>query len=292
MEKLIIIDGNALVHRAFHALPPLKTKEGVLVNAVYGFASILFRVIKDLTPDYLAATFDLAGPTFRDVEYKEYKAKRVKGPRELYDQIDLIKKIINALGFPIYEKQGFEADDVIGTIVSKIRDQKAELKIIIITGDLDTLQLVDENTEIHTLKKGIKDTAVYNLKTIMEKYGLKPDQITSLKGLKGDPSDNIIGVPGIGEKTALTLVKKFITLDKLYQELETSNLNPKLQARLLEYKEQAFFSQRLATIKRDVPIEFYLDDCRWVVKQENKEKTIKLLEKLEFNTLIKRFIMI
>lgn len=289
MKKFIIIDGNALVHRAFHALPPLKTKEGVLVNAVYGFTSILFRVIKDLNPDYIVATFDLAGPTFRDIEYKEYKAKRVKAPQELYDQIDLIKKIINTLDIPIYEKQGFEADDVIGTIVSKIRAKKTDTKIIIITGDLDTLQLVNEKTEIHTLKKGIKDTAIYSPKAIMERYGLKPNQITSLKGLKGDPSDNIIGVPGIGEKTALDLIKKFINLNKLYQELETSNLNPKLQARLLEYKEQAFFSQHLATIKRDVPIKFSLNDCRWAIKKENKEKTIKLLKKFEFNTLIKRF---
>lgn len=292
MKNFIIIDGNALVHRAFHALPPLTTKQGRLVNAVYGFTSILFRVIKDLKPAYLAATFDLAGPTFRDIEYKEYKAKRVKGPQELYDQIDLVKKIVRALGIPIYEKKGFEADDLIGTIVYKIRAKKSGLKIIIVSGDLDTLQLVDKNTEIYTMKKGIKDTIVYDQKAIDRRYGLKPKQITSFKGLKGDPSDNIPGVPGIGEKTASDLIKKFGDLEGLYDKLEQSSLNPKLQARLLEYKKEAFFSRHLATIKCDVPIKFSLRDCQWPGTKQNVGKfikrTTKALEELEFNTLIKR----
>lgn len=278
MKNFIIIDGNALIHRAFHALPPLKTK-GQLVNAVYGFISILFRVIKELNPSYLAATFDLPGPTFRDVEYKEYKAKRVKGPQELYDQIDLVKKVVKALDIPIYEKKGFEADDVIGTIACLAKG----VKTIIVTGDLDTLQLVDEDTEIYTMRRGIKDTVIYNEKAIDDRYGLKPDQIIDFKGLKGDPSDNIPGVPGVGEKTALDLIKKFNSLENLYNSLD--ELNPKLQARMLEYKKQAFFSQKLVTIKCDVPIKFSLKDCQW--KGGTKE-AVKVLEELEFHTLVNR----
>jgi len=290
MKKLVIIDGNALIHRAFHALPPLKTKKGKLVNAVYGFISILFGVIQGLKPDYLVATFDLAGPTFRDLEYKKYKAKRVKHSQELYDQIPKIKEIVKALEIPIYEKKGFEADDIIGTIVSKVSSFKFQVSSMIITGDLDMLQLVDKNTEVHVPKKGIKDIVVYNTLAVKERYNLKPGQIIDLKGLKGDASDNIPGVPGIGEKTAIKLIERFGSIKKLYQVIDTSDLDPKLKARLLEYKEQAFFSQYLVTIKKDVLINFDLEKCKW--GDYNKKKVIKLLEKLEFNSLIKRFDMI
>jgi len=284
MEKLILIDGNALIHRAYHAIPPFKTKKGKLVNAVYGFISILFRAIQELKPGYLAVTFDLSGPTFRNLEYEEYKAKRIKQPQEFYDQIPLIKEFVKALEIPIYEKKGFEADDIIGTIIEKTKDKK--IKKIIITSDLDVLQLVNRETEIHTLKKGINDTAVYNLLTIKERYGLTPDQIISFRGLKGDPSDNIPGVPGIGEKTALQLIKEFNSLENLYKELSNSNLKQKLQSRLLEYKEQAFFSKYLSTIKKDVPINFKLTECKW--GKFNRKKTNKLLETLGFKSLIKR----
>jgi len=284
MKRLILIDGNALVHRAFHALPPLKTKKGKIVNAVYGFSSILFRIIQELEPDYLIATFDLAGPTFRDLEYQDYKAKRVKPPQELYDQIPLIKKIVKGLAIPVYEKKGFEADDLIGTIAQKVKDKK--IKIIIVTGDLDLLQLVDKQTEIYTSKKGIKDTVIYDQKAVKERYGLLPRQIIDYKGLKGDPSDNIIGVPGVGEKTAIDLMKKFGNLEKLYQKSNINTLNPKLQARLLEYQDQAFFSRHLSTIKKDVPIDFNLR--KWQLEKKNRIKTIKLLEELGFKSLIKR----
>jgi len=289
-KKIVLIDGNALIHRAFHALPPLKTKKGELVNAVYGFVSILFKVIKELKPDYLAVAFDLAGPTFRDIEYKEYKAKRVKPPQELYDQIPLVKELIKALALPVYEKQGFEADDLIGTIVTKLKAHRPasepRVKSIIVTGDLDTLQLVDKNIEIYTPQKGIKETVIYDLSAVYKRYGIKPKQIADFKGLKGDPSDNIVGVPGIGEKTALELIKKFGSLEKLYQNLEASDLNPKLKAKLLEYKDQAIFSRYLAIIKRDVPIDFNLRDCRW--GKFNRAKVTKLLKGLEFSSLVDR----
>ena len=291
MKTLVLIDGNALVHRAYHALPDsLKTSQGQLTNAVYGFTSILFRIIQEMKPDYLAAAFDLEGPTFRDLEYKDYKAKRVKAPQELYGQIPLIKEVVKALNIPVYQKQGFEADDIIGTIVTGIRNRKLGIKNIIITGDLDMLQLIDKQTEVHTLKKGIKDIAIYNTKAVKERYSLTPRQIIDFKGLKGDPSDNIPGVPGVGEKTAIDLIKRFGSLKKLYQELPASDLNPKLKARLLEYQEQAFFSQYLATIKKDVPIKFKLAQVRW--GRFDKNKVVKLLEKLEFKSLIKRLDMI
>jgi DNA polymerase-1 len=292
MKTLILIDSNALIHRAYHALPPLKTKKGQLVNAVYGFVSILFKVIKELKPDYLAATFDVAGPTFRDVEYKEYKAKRVKPPQELYDQIPLVKEIIKSLGIPIYEKQGFEADDIIGTIVQKAKDKPPTggLKKIIITGDLDTLQLIDRQTMVYTPQTGIKEMTIYDRTAVKKRYGLEPKQINDFKGLKGDPSDNVPGISGIGQKTAIDLIKRFGSLKKLYRNLSQSDLNPKLKARLLEYQEDAFFSQYLVTIKKDVPIDFKLSRCHW--GRYDKKKIIKLLEKLEFNSLIKRLSVI
>ncbi len=284
MKKLIILDGNALIYRAFYALPPLKNKQGKLTNAVYGFISIVFRFIQELNPDYLIATFDLEGPTFRNLEFKEYKAKRVKAPQDLYDQIPMVKKVVKSLNIPIYEKQGFEADDVIGTIVQKTKDE--EIKKIIITGDLDTLQLVDQKTEVYTPKKGVKDMFVYDQKAVKERFDLKPKQIIDLKGLQGDSSDNIPGVPSIGAKTAVELLKQFGSLEKLYKDLEVSDLNPKLKARLLEYKDLAFLSYNLATIKKDVPIDFNLKKCEW--GGYNEKQVIKLLEELGFKSLIKR----
>ena len=286
MKNFVIIDGNALIHRAFHALPPFKTKKGELVNAVYGFTSILFKVIQDLNPYYLVVSFDLPGPTFRDLEYGDYKAKRTKPPQELYDQIPLIKKMVSILNVPIYEKKGFEADDVIGTIIKEVQSKKLEIKSFIVTGDLDVLQLVDDNVNIYTFKKGIKDSFIYNEAEIDKRYQLNPKQIIDLKGLKGDASDNIPGVPGVGEKTAIKVLKEFGNLEELYKKLESSDLNVKLKARLLEYKEQAFFSKRLATIKLDVPIDFNLEKSKW--GDYNKDKINDFLKDLEFNSLIQR----
>ncbi|OGZ33873.1 MAG: hypothetical protein A3I88_01165 [Candidatus Portnoybacteria bacterium RIFCSPLOWO2_12_FULL_39_9] len=286
MKTLVLIDGNALLHRAYHALPPLKTKKGELVNAVYGFFSVLLKFLKELKPDYSAVAFDVAGPTFRDLEYKEYKAKRKKPPQELYDQIPRIKEIVKAFNIPIYEKQGFEADDIIGTIIQKTQDRRPKTEIIVVTGDLDALQLVNDKTKIYILRKGIKDTAIYDKKAIVERYGLEPKQIIDFKGLKGDPSDNIPGVPGIGEKTAIELLKRFKSLENLYKKIDQEEIDPKLKARLLEYKEQAFFSQYLATIKKDAPIDFDLVKCQW--KKFDKKTIIELFEDLDFKSLIKR----
>jgi len=284
MKRFIIIDGNALIHRAFHALPPLTTKAGELVNAVYGFTSVLLRVLKELKPDYMAVTFDLAAPTFRHKEYKEYKAKRVKAPQELYDQIDKVKEVVRAFNIPIYEEEGYEADDVIGTIAHQLRD----VEVIIVTGDLDTLQLVNENIKIFTLKRGINDTSVYDREEIEKRYDLKPIQMVDFKGLRGDPSDNIPGAPGIGEKTAIKLLKQFGDIENLYKGIEENKLliNEKMAEKLITFKEQVLFSKYLATIRNDVPIEVNIKLCS--LKNYDYQKAVELFEKFEFHNLIKR----
>lgn len=285
MKKLVLIDGNALVHRAYHALPKLTTKKGELVNAVYGFTSILLKVLNDLRPDYVAATFDLAGPTFRHEEFKDYKATRVKAPQELYDQLNRVKQVLVALNIPIYEWQGFEADDVIGTLARQASQEKKEnVETIIVTGDLDTLQLVNDKVKVYTLKKGINDTILYDEKAVRDRYDLSPEQMPDFKGLKGDPSDNIPGVPGVGDKTAAELLKEYNTIENLYENLGL--LPQKIGNKLEEYKEQAAFSKYLATIKTDVPVELDLTKCE--LRDYNSEIVKRLFEELEFFSLLKR----
>src|SRR3990172_10910462 len=212
-KKFVIIDGNAILHRAFHALPPLKNREGKLVNAAYGFASIFLKTLKDLKPDYIAVAFDLPGKTFRHIEFPEYKAQRAKPPQDLYDQIPLIKEMLDAFNVAIFEKDGYEADDIIGTLARK----SAETENIIITGDLDALQLVDENTKACVLNRGISKTVIYNKKAVVDRYGLTASQMIDYKALRGDPSDNIPVFPRIREKTAAELLKSYDTIEKLYE---------------------------------------------------------------------------
>lgn len=293
-KRLIVIDGNAVIHRAFHALPPLTTKKGELVNAIYGFLLVFFKAIKEFQPDFVAATFDFPGPTFRHKKYKLYKATREKAPEELYQQIPKIKEILESFNVQIFEKQGFEADDLIGTI-SKSAPKKQilpEIETIILTGDLDALQLVDKNTKVYTLRKGLKDTVLYDKEKVKERYGgLFPEQLTDFKALRGDPSDNIPGVLGIGEKTAITLIKEFGSLENLYEELKKNSEKAKeikesLRKKLLDYKDQAFISKMLVEINQNVPIEFNLEKCRW--GKYDKEKVTQLFKGYEFQTLISR----
>lgn len=291
-KRLIIIDGHALIHRAYHALPPLTTKKGKLVNAVYGFLLVFFKALRELRPDFIVATFDLPAPTFRDKLYKEYKATRPKTPDDLNQQIPIVKKVLNALGIEIYEKEGFEADDVIGTI-AKLAQRKQiypPIETIIITGDLDTLQLVDPQTRVYTLRKGVRDTVLYDREMVKERYQLEPGQLPDFRALKGDPSDNIPGVPGIGEKTAINLIKEFGSLENLYSALisgrKISAINQRLRAKLEEYKDQAFFSKILSEIKIDVPIAFNLNDCQ--MKDYNRERAEKILREFDFDSLIGR----
>jgi len=295
MKKLVLIDGHALVHRAFHALPPtMATAKGVLTNAVFGFTSVLIKMIKDLRPDYIIATFDLAGPTFRHEEFAEYKSHRQRTPDELHAQIPLVQDVLTGFGIPIYVKPGFEADDVIGALAEKAKKNK-DLQVIIMTGDLDTLQLVeDDKVVVFTLRKGVTDTVTYNEKEVFKRYGLKPSQLVDFKGLKGDPSDNIPGVPGVGEKTASALIQKFENLEKLYEAVDKFKpskkkgvLTEKLVAKLKENKEMAFFSKKLATIITGVDLDFSLEKSKWL-EFFDREKVQKTLQELGTYSLIKR----
>ena len=293
-KRLIIIDSNSLIHRAYHALPPLTTKKGELVNAIYGFMLVFLKALKEFQPDYIAACFDLPGPTFRHKKFKEYKAKRPPTPEELSQQIPKVKEILKSFDVPIFEKEGFEADDIIGTI-SKLAPRKQvipEIETVILSGDLDTLQLVNPCTKVYALRKGVKDTVLYDEDLVKEKFqGLTPEQILDFKSLRGDASDNIPGVTGVGEKTAIELLLNFGSLENIYKELEENsekakNLKPKLKEILLKYKEQAFLSKTLAQINKNTPLDFKLEKCRW--KEYDKEKVIQILKNLEFYSLLER----
>jgi len=292
-RKLLIIDSNSLIHRAYHALPPLTTKKGELTNAVYGFLLVFLKALKEFQPDFIAACFDVAVPTFRHKKFKEYKAKRPPAPEELYQQIPKLKEVLDAFNVPIFEKEGFEADDIIGTI-SRLAPRKQvmpRIETVILSGDLDTLQLVDKNTKVYTFKKGLKETIIYDEKAVKERYGFSPSQIVDFKALKGDPSDNIPGVSGIGEKTAINLIKLFGSLENLYQEIKegtkkVKELKPAIKDKLVQYKDQAFFSRMLSEIRKDAPLDFNFEKCQW--GGYNKEKLIQIFKNLEFYSLISR----
>jgi len=285
--KLIIIDGNALIHRSFHALPPtLRTKSGLLVNAVYGFTSFLLKALNEFHPEYVVLTLDKKGPTFRHEEYAAYKATRVKAPDELYEQIPLVKKVASAFNIPIFELTGFEADDLIGTICHET-EAKKNLERIIITGDMDTLQLITPNTKVYTMSRGLSDSVLYDSGKVAERYaGLKPEQMIDYKALRGDPSDNIPGVKGIGEKTATDLLNDFKTLDGVYEAVKKNN--PKIRGRILEllkeYKDNAYLSQHLATINLKAPIKFSLEEIEF--SNFKLENVINLFSEFEFKSLL------
>lgn len=299
MKRILIIDTHALVHRAYHALPPLSDPQGRAVQGVYGFASLLLKGLKELKPDYVVAAFDLPGPTIRHEAFKDYKATRVKTPEDLAIQIPISKDVLRAFNIPVLEMRRFEADDVIGSLVEKLTPQlsSGRLEAVILTGDLDTLQLVGLGVKIYTLRKGLSDTVIYDAGKIKERYaGLKPEQIVDLKALKGDPSDNIPGVPGVGEKTAVVLIKHSGSLKNLYADLENEDkrekliegkiLSQRMADKLLENRDQAFFSRELARIRRDLPLNFNLKDGRW--PNFNPEIVRQQFHGLGFRSLIKR----
>jgi DNA polymerase-1 len=289
--KFLIIDSNALLHRSFHALPPLIDKGGKQTGAIYGFLLTFFKAINDIGPDFVVATFDTPSPTFRHKKFKEYKAKREKAPDEFYEQIPKTKEILTSLSVPIFEKEGFEADDIIATIAKKIPKQQfyPEPEIYILTGDFDTLQLVDENTKVYTLGKGIKETVIYDKKKVIEKFGILPKQMVDFKALAGDPSDNIPGATGIGKKTAVELLKKYGNLENLYKEIENKKvegIKPRVKEILISQKEQVFFSRVLAKARQDAPLDFKIKGRKFGdFNSENFEKSLK---KYGFYSLVKR----
>jgi DNA polymerase I len=316
-KKFIIIDGNAMLHRAWHALPPLTTKDGKLVNAVFGFASIMLNIVKELKPDYGIVTFDPPGKTFRHEIYKEYKATRQKQPDELYAQIPMVKEVAVDFGFSIEEKENYEADDVIGTLSKKAN--KHNLKTIIVTGDMDALQLVNKDTVVYTIKRGINDTVTYDISAVKEKHGFGPEKVIEYKALAGDSSDNIPGVAGVGDKTAKELLSKFDNVEDIYDYIEkVQNTKDKVQneegkkkreevqdsrfkvqneegkgkekiketviKKLEKNKENAFLSKELATIKCDMDIDFNLKDLE--VRPAKQDDLLELFRKFEFRSLI------
>lgn len=289
-NRYMLIDGNALVHRGYHAVPALTNKDGEHTNAVYGFTMILLRAIKDLKPTHIACSFDLAGPTFRDEMYADYKGTRVKGDDELYMQFPRIKELVRALNIPIFEIEGFEADDVLGTLATHICEKYPDgnCEVMIATGDLDSLQLVNECVKIYTLRKGINDTAVYDIAAVKDRYGLAPKQMIDYKALRGDPSDNIKGVKGIGEKTAGELIQNFGSLVDLYKAIDDGKIGDKIKPRVLKLlvdgKADADQSYALSKIVCDVPLE--IDIPAYEFKRTHLNAVMKLFQILEFKTLI------
>lgn len=288
-NRYMLIDGNALIHRGYHAVPALTTKNGEPTNAVYGFTMILLRAIKELKPTHIACSFDLAGPTFRDEMYPDYKATRVKGDDELYAQFPRVKEVVRALNIPIFEIEGFEADDVLGTLANHICEKHTQdCDVMIVTGDLDSLQLVNDCVKIYTMRKGIADTAVYDIAAVEERYGLSPKQMIDYKALRGDPSDNIKGVKGIGEKTAGQLIQDFGSLENLYKQIKDGNTEDKIKPRviklLLDDEAAALQSYQLSKIVLDVPLD--IDIPSYEFKRAHLTKTMKMFQDLEFKSLV------
>jgi DNA polymerase-1 len=294
-KKIVILDSNAVIHRAYHALPPFTTAEGVMVNAVYGYAKLLLKVIKDIKPDIVLAAFDVAGGTFRHEQFDDYKANRVAADQDLYDQIPLVQELVRGLDIPVLELAGYEADDIIGTISEQTSKSKNEL--VIVTGDMDTMQLVKPGISVYTLRKSINDTIIFDTEAVIAKYQIRPDQVRDFKGLKGDPSDNIPGVPGIGDLRAVNLLHRFETLENIYifvdqyenfDDIDKDNreaLTKSIFANLKQYKEQAFFSRELATIILDAPIgDIVNTEIEYQFPVEQAKETFK---KFEFFSLVK-----
>ncbi len=305
-KRLVLLDAHAILHRAYHALPDFSSSKGEPTGALYGLASMLIKIISDLKPDYMAAAYDLPKPTYRHEAYKEYKAGRAKADEALVAQMKTSRAVFEAFSIPVYDKEGFEADDILGTIVEKIKSQNAKVKnesenskveIIIASGDMDTLQLVDDKrVQVYTLKKGIQDTVLYDEEAVVKRFGFPPKLLPDYKGLRGDPSDNIIGIKGIGEKTGSILIQKFGTIEAIYEKLKKSDkafkaagLTERIIGLLKDNQEEAEFSKMLATIRRDAPIDLKLPEKSWR-ETLDMGKVAKLFADLEFRTLGARLV--
>lgn len=286
-KTFVLLDSHALIHRAFHALPALTNEKGEQLGAVYGFATILLRILDELKPDYLVAAFDMPGPTFRHTAFERYKAQRPAAPDELIGQFKQVRRLARAFDIPVLEKEGYEADDIIGTVVEEVSGKYPDMRVVIVTGDLDTLQLVRPNVFVYTLRKGVTDTITYDEKAVRARYGLSPASLTDFKGLRGDPSDNIPGVKGIGEKTASELLKKYGTIEKLYASLSKAKLSPSVRQKLETQKEEALFSKALSTINCEVPITFSLKEAAWGGVHGIAEVE-SLFREFGFNSLLRR----
>lgn len=293
-KTLVLLDVHAILHRAYHALPQFASSKGVPTGALYGVCAMLIKIIDELKPDYVAACYDLPEPTFRHEAYEHYKMGRAKAEDDLVAQIVRSHEIFEAFGIPMYSVGGFEADDMLGTIVEQTKKEK-ELRVIIASGDMDTLQLVqDDKVLVYTLKKGINDTILYNEQAVVERFGFEPKLLPDYKGLRGDPSDNIIGIKGIGEKTASTLIASFGTIEGMYKKLKKDTapfrevgISERIIMILKEGEEEALFSKTLATIRRDAPIDFIVPKEEWADSLDLK-KVEELFSELEFRKMLDR----
>ncbi len=293
-KKLVLLDTHAIIHRAYHALPQFASSKGEPTGALYGLCAMVIKIAKDLKPDFIVATYDLPKPTHRHEVYKDYKAGRKKTDDELVSQLQSSRDVLKAFSIPIYDKEGFEADDILGTIVEKTKDQK-DLQVIIASGDMDTLQLVkDDKVLVYTLKKGINDTILYDEDAVFKRFGFSPKLIPDYKGLSGDQSDNIIGIKGIGEKTTTSLITNFGSLETIYETLEKDEkkflelgFKPRIIELLKAGKEEAEFSKILASIRLDAPIDFKLPEKKWV-ESVDFGKAQEIFSKFEFRTMGER----
>src|SRR3989344_4817927 len=289
MKRLVLVDGNALLHRAYHATPPFTTSKGELVNAVYGFSSMILKVISELHPEYLAIAWDEKGPTFRHQAYTQYKATRAATDEGLLSQYKRVHELAKAFNIPEFKLAGFEADDLIGTLAKqaeKLEIRNLKLEIIVVTGDRDIMQLIDENIKIFMPKKTLADVGLYGLEEFVAKYGFFPKQLTDYKGLAGDASDNIPGVAGIGDVTATKLIHQFGSIEDIFKAENLKTLPERTQTLLSEGAESAVMSKKLATLDLKAPIKLDLKAC--VVQDFDKEKVVKLFEELDFKSLIAR----
>ncbi len=294
-KRLVLLDSHAILHRAFHALPDFASPKGEPTGALYGLVAMLLKIVEDLKPDFIVACFDLPDPTYRHEAFEGYKAKRVKTDDALVTQIERSRDVFAALGIPLVEHPGFEADDMLGTLAEQAKTHK-DIDVFIASGDMDTLQLIDKSrVQVYTLRKGIKDTVMYDEKAVKERFGFGPLSIPDYKGLRGDPSDNIPGIVGIGEKTATILISKFDTIERLYKELKKNEkmvaelgITPRMIELLKTNEEEAQFSKMLATIRRDAPVVFEVPDQIWRDALDIP-RVLTLFSELGFRTLSERF---
>jgi DNA polymerase-1 len=290
-KRLVLLDAHAIIHRAYHALPDFTTPTGEPSGALYGLSSMLLRIVQDLKPDYIAACYDLPKPTMRHEAYAAYKGTRSKIDDALSTQLNTSRNVFEAFSIPIYEREGFEADDILGTIAELLKADSS-IEIIIASGDMDTLQLAEKNrVKVYTLKKGLNDIIMYDEKAVLERFGFGPKLIPDYKGLRGDPSDNIIGIPGVGEKTATELIVNFGSLEKMYKLLKKDEavflekgIKPRMIGLLKEHEEDAIFSKMLATIRLDAPIAFKLPDAEWH-DGSTLPKILALFDELGFRSI-------
>lgn len=293
-KRLVLLDAHAIIHRAYHALPDFTGPKGQPTGALYGLSSMLLKIATDLKPDYIVACYDLPKPTIRHEAYEDYKGSRGQIDDALITQLQSSREVFAGFSIPIYEREGFEADDVLGTICKELAGDK-NIEIIIASGDMDTMQLIEQGrVSVYTLKKGLNDTILYDEHAVVERYGFLPKLITDYKGLRGDPSDNIKGVPGVGEKTATELIQKFGTIENIYKTIQknegallSAGIKPRMIGLLKEHEEDALFSKSMATIRDDAPIAFNLPKKEWSDEMK-QERIFALFDEFGFRTLRQR----